>query len=56
MVKFHNTTICILVVKGLFTPVNAVLGREPEWVNMEKFTAVRQSVDGMWQLLQEAYT
>ena len=50
--NFFHTIIGILSGKGLFIPVNVVLGRELPLVNLEKSTAVRQLVDGKSQLLQ----
>ena len=54
MGKSRHATIGIPAAKGIFAPVNLVLGREPSWLNVEKYTSVRKSVDGMRQLLQEA--
>ena len=54
MGKFCHATIDIPAAKWVFTPVNSVLGWEPSWVNLEIFTSVRQSMDGMQKLLQEA--
>ena len=45
MGKFPHTTIIIPASKGILTPENAVLRREPSWVNIAKYTALRQSVD-----------
>ena len=54
MRKIFYATIDIPAAKWVFTPVNSVLGWEPSWVNLEIFTSVRQSMDGMQKLLQEA--
>ena len=54
MGKFRDTTTGIPAVKGLFKPVNAVIGLEPSWLNLENYIAMRKYVDGMWQLLKEA--
>ena len=55
MGKFRYTNIGIPAAKGLFRPVNSVLGREPSWVNLVKYTAMRKLVDLIWQLLHESY-
>ena len=54
MGKSHHANIGITEAKGLFAPVNLVLGQETSWVNLALFTALKQSVDVMRKLLQEA--
>ena len=53
MGKCRYENIGIPAANGLFTPVNQVLGWEPSWVNLAKFTYLRQLVSGMQQLQQE---
>ena len=42
--KFRYVTIGIIEAKGIFTPVNSVLGRELSTVNLAKSIAVRELV------------